>query len=127
MANKTVYETLWNNLSEEEFTKVAKAISMCHYGKMLDNDTTWDDINTVLTAKIIIKPFLGETYNKLSKLYALADIEASKEKITNELKDLLHDVKLYAHGKGPLSKEANQLTEMVDSIEHMLGTLKGGE
>ena len=124
---KTVYETLWDNLSPEEFTKVDKAISMCHYGKMLDNDTTWDDINTVLTAKIIIKPFLGETYDKLFKLHLLADIETDRKELTVKLKDLLHDVKLYAHGKGPCSKEANQLTEMVDSIEHMLGTLKGGE
>lgn len=124
---KTVYETLWDNLSPEEFIKVDKAICMCHYDKMLDNDTTWDDINTVLKEKIIIKPFLGETYEKLYKLYLSADIEAGREELTGKLKDLLHDVKLYAHGKGPLSKEADELTEMVDSLERMMDTLKGSE
>ena len=124
MANKTVYETLWNNLSTEEFTKVAKAVSMCHYGKMLDNDTTWDDINTVLKEKNIIEPFLGETYDKLYELYLLADIETGRENLTGKLKDLLHDVKLYTHGKGPLSNEADKLNEMLDSIERMMDALK---
>lgn len=124
---KTVYETLWDNLSPEEFLKVDKAIGMCHYDKILNNDTTWEDISAVLKAKIIIKPFLGETYDKLFKLYTLADIEAGKEELTGKLKDLLHDIKLYAHGKGPLSKEADQLTGMVDSLEHMLGILKGSD
>lgn len=125
MADKTVYETLWDNLSPEEFLKVDKAVCMCHYDKMLDNDITWEDINVVLKEKIIIKPFLGETYDKLHKLYLLADIEAGKEELTGKLKDLLHDVKLYAHGKGPLSKEVDQLTEIADLLERMLGTLKG--
>lgn len=124
---KTVYETLWDNLSPEEFLKVDKAIGMCHYDKTLNDDTTWEDINTILKTKIIIKPFLGETYDKLSKLYTLADIEVGREELTSKLKDLLHDVKLYAHGKGPLSKEADELTGMVDSLEHMLGTLKGSD
>lgn len=121
---KTVYETLWDNLSPEEFLKVEKAVDMCHHDKTLNDDTTWEDINTVLKANIIIKPFLGDTYNKLYKLYLLADIEAGRAELTGKLKDLLHDVKLYAHGKGPLSKEADQLTEMVDSLECMIGTLK---
>ena len=124
---KTVYETLWDNLSPEEFLKVDKAIGMCHYDKTLNNDTTWEDINMVLKEKIIIKPFLGETYDKLFKLYTLADIEAGREELTGKLKDLLHDVKLYAHGKGPLSKEADELTGMVDELEHMLGILKGSD
>ena len=124
---KTVYETLWENLSPEEFLKVEKAISMCHYDKTLNTETTWEDINTILKAKIIIKPFLGETYDKLFNLYTLADIEAGKEELTGKLKSLLHDVKLYAHGKGPLSKEADQLTGMVDSLEYMLGILKGSD
>jgi hypothetical protein len=127
MANKTVYETLWDNLSPEEFLKVDKAVSMCHYDKMLDNDITWEDIGTVLKEKIIVKPFLGETYDKLFKLYTLADIEAGREELTSKLKDLLHDLKLYTHGKGPLSKEADELTGMVDSLEYMLGILKGGD
>lgn len=124
---KTVYETLWDNLSTEEFIKVDKAVSMCHYDKMLDNDITWEDISIVLKEKIIIKPFLGETYDKLFKLYTLADIEAGREELTGKLKDLLHDLKLYTHGKGPLSKEADELTGMVDSLEHMLGILKGSD
>lgn len=124
---KTVYETLWDNLSPEEFLKVEKAVGMCHYDKTLNNDTIWEDINEVLKDKIIIKPFLGETYDKLFRLYLLADIDAGKEELTSKLKDLLHDMKLYAHGKGPLSKEADQLTEMTDTLEHMLGTLKGSD
>lgn len=126
MANKTVYEILQEELTPEEFTKVDKAMHMCHYGKILNNDTTWNDIKVILKARIIIKPFLGETYDKLSNLYALADIE-SREKITDELRELLHHIKLYTHGKGPLSKEADELTEMVDSLERMMDTLKGGE
>lgn len=124
---KTVYETLWDNLSPEEFTKVDKAICMCHYDKMLDNDTTWDDINTVLKEKIIIKPFLGETYDKLYKLYLLADIETSRKELNSKLKDLLHDIKLYTHGKGPLSNEADKLNEMTDALEQLMNRLKGGE
>ena len=124
---KTVYETLWENLSPEEFLKVETAVGMCHYGKTLDNDTTWDDINIVLKAKIIIKPLLGETYDKLFKLYLSADIAIAKEKLAGELRELLHDVKLYIHGKGPLSKEANDLEAIVDSLESMISTVKGSE
>jgi hypothetical protein len=127
MANKTVYKILQEELTPEEFLKVDKAVSMCHYDKMLDNDITWEDINAVLKETIIVKPLLGDTYDKLFKLYTLADIEAGREELTGKLKGLLHDIKLHTHGKGPLSKEADQLTEMVDSLEYMLGILKGGD
>jgi hypothetical protein len=127
MANKTVYKILQEELTPEEFLKVDKAVSMCHYDKMLDNDITWEDINAVLKETIIVKPLLGDTYDKLFKLYTLADIEAGREELTGKLKGLLHDMKLHTHGKGPLSKEADQLTEMVDSLEYMLGILKGGD